>query len=179
MSWLSKEDKSELTKSGLLFLGNLVKEEIESQKAQKQQFLQAKNDGITMSEYDELYEQYDYYSSLVYNILKDSELNCNFKKTEIYFLEIIEILMFDEEYDYFEQIESFRKVIDNQVFLDSYEAAKKLREKRLDIEFEPIWNDYQKSLTEYNKQKEEYDKRTLSKLWKAEPIEPIKPERRK
>lgn len=87
--------------------------------------------------------------------------------------------MFDEEYDYFEQIESFRKVIDNQVFLDSYEAAKKLREKRLDIEFEPIWNDYQKSLTEYNKQKEEYDKRTLSKLWKAEPIEPIKPERRK
>lgn len=85
MSWLSKEDKSELTKSGLLFLGNLVKEEIESQKAQKQQFLQAKNDGITMSEYDELYEQYDYYSSLVYNILKDSELNCNFKKQKFIF----------------------------------------------------------------------------------------------
>ena len=86
MSWLSKEDKTELTKQGLLFLGNLVKEEIESNKIQKQNFLEAKNDGISLEEYDELYEQYDYYSDLVYNILNDSELEYNFKKTEVYFL---------------------------------------------------------------------------------------------
>ena len=40
---------------------NLVKEEIESNKVQKQNFLEAKNDGITIKEYDELYDKYDYY----------------------------------------------------------------------------------------------------------------------
>lgn len=179
MSWLSKEDKTELTKQGLLFLGNLVKEEIESNKVQKQNFLEAKNNGITIEEYDELYEQYDYYSDLVYNILNDSELGYNFKKTEVYFLDIIKILMFDEEKDYFEQIQSFTKAIDNVEFINSYEEAIQLREKRLDKEFEPLLRDYNIKMQQYNKNMQEYNGRTLSKLWNNKPVEPVKPERRK
>ncbi len=179
MSWLSKEDKNELTKQGLLYLGNLVKEEIESNKAQKQNFIDAKNNGITNEEYDKLYEQYDYYSELVYNILNDSELGCNFKKTEIYFLEIIKILMFDEEHDYSEQIQSFTKAIDNMEFINSYEEAVQLRENRLDKEFEPILREYHINKQQYNQKMQEYNGRTLSKLWNDKPIEPIKPERRK
>lgn len=179
MSWLSKEDKTELTKQGLLFLGNLVKEEIESNKVQKQNFLEAKNDGITIKEYDELYDKYDYYSTLVHNLLKDAELNCQFKKTETIFLEVIEIIMFNEEKDYFEQIQSFTKAIDNNEFIKSYEEAIQLREKRLDKEFEAILRDYNVKMQQYNQKLKEYNDRTLSKLWNDKPIEPIKPERRK
>lgn len=179
MSWLSKEDKNELTKQGLLYLGNLVKDEIESNKAQKQSFIEAKNNGITDEEYDKLYEQYDYYSELVYNVLNDSELGCNLKKTEIYFLEIIKILMFDEEHDYSEQIQSFTKAIDNMEFINSYEEAIQLRDKRLEIEYQSLMNDYHVETQQYNQKLQEYNGRTLSKLWNDKPIEPIKPERRK
>lgn len=42
MSWLSKEDKSELTKQGLVFFGNIMKEQIENSKSEKAKFIEAK-----------------------------------------------------------------------------------------------------------------------------------------
>ena len=87
--------------------------------------------------------------------------------------------MFNKEKDYFEQIKIFTKVIDNVEFINSYEEAIQLREKRLDKEFEAILRDYNVEMQQYNQKLKEYNGRTLSKLWNDKPIEPIKPERRK
>ncbi|AIG30287.1 hypothetical protein IA01_07295 [Flavobacterium psychrophilum] len=180
MSWLSKEDKSELTKQGLVFFGNIMKEQIENSKSEKAKFIEAKEDGITIEEYNELYDDYDYFSSLVANLLNDAELECEFKKTEVYFLEIIRIIMFDLEKDHKEQIRSFTKAIDNIEFISSYENAIQEREKRLEDEYREILKDYHLKLQQYNQKLKDYNsKNFLSKAFADKPIEPIKPERRK
>lgn len=180
MGLLSKEDKSELTKQGLVFFGNLIKEEIENSKLVKEKFIEAKEDGITIEEYNELYDDYDYFSNLVANLLNDAELECEFKKTEVYFLEVIRIIMFDLENDHKEQIRSFTKAIDNLEFINSYENAIQEREKRLDDEYKEILKDYHIKLQQYNQQLKDYNsKNFLSKAFADKPIEPIKPVRRK
>lgn len=179
-NWGTQEQKGELMLLGASLLSGIISDISSDSKSSDEIIEEAKKDGkFSKLEYEFLEQKYKRYRGYVENIIGDTELGCQFKKTETYFLDIIWILMLDLESDYCEQIQSFTKIIDNVEFINSYEEAIRLREKRLDKEFESILRDYNVEMQQYNQKLKEYNGRTLSKFWNDKPIEPIKPERRK
>lgn len=180
-NWGTQEQKGEVLLMGASLLSGFISDIINDSKITENKIEEAKKDGkYSKQEYEYLEQEFKIYKGYVENILGDSELGCKFKKTETYFLEVVWIIMLDLESDYSELIRSFVNHIDNEGFVESFEAAKQQRENRLNKEFEPILKDYYIKLQLYNQKLKDYSsKNFLSKAFSDKPIEPIKPERRK
>lgn len=152
MSWGTKEQKGELLllglTAGLSFLDNLSKESNKYQKEAKENI-----NSIDKNELKRILEINEEYSTRIHNLLNDTELGCKFKKTEEIFLMIVEIIMLDLEYDYFEIIQNFTNSFDNEEFIKSHQLAVEHREKRLKEEYEDSLKVYQDSLLEYQEKK--------------------------
>lgn len=178
-NWGTQEQKGEVLLMGASLLSNIFTELSEHSKENSRKINQAKSDGkFTVAEYEFLEQEYLRYKSYTDNLFGDCELNVTYANTKTYFLDIIWIIMLDEENDYHEILDNFTNFIDNTNFIKSHEEAVLLREERLDKEFEPILNQYNLEMQQYEKKMKEYNSRTLSKLWNSKPIEPKMPVRR-
>ncbi|WP_268035063.1 hypothetical protein [Algoriphagus sp. PAP.12] len=172
MSWGTKEQKGELLllglTAGLSFLNNLSMESDKYQKEAKENI-----NSIDEKELKRILEINEEYSTRIYNLLNDTELGCKFKKTEEIFLMVIEIIMLDLEYDYYEIIQNFTNSFDNEDFIRSHELAIKLREKRLKEEYEENLKVYQESLLEYQEKKKSQS--FFKSIFGEALVEPMKP----
>ena len=177
MSWGTKEQKGELMNKGLegaLSLFSAIASESKSKRDN------AIADGqISKEEYDELYENFSEYKTRINNLLYDTELGCKLKSTEDIFLMIIEIIMFDLEYDYPEVIQNFTKIIDTEELVRGHELALKKRDERLEMEYQNELEVYNSEMLEYNnKIKEKKSKNFFARLVSEEIIAPTKPNKR-
>lgn len=177
MSWTTKEQKGEIAMMGLEAGLGLLQSWTEDTKRIKEKALE--DNKIDEKELSQLLEINEEYTTKVNNLLYDTELGCKFKRTEEIFIMIVEIIMLDLENDYTEIIENFTKAIDTEKFIESHDTAIKLREERLDKEYQDDLNEYQAQLIEYqNKIKEQKSKGFFKRLLAEEISEPQKPERR-
>ena len=97
MAWGTQEQKGDALLLGVNAITGFLSTRIANNEENKKQFIDAKKNGITQEEYDTLYNEYDYFSGLVNNLLGDAELGCKFKQTEEIFLAIMRIFLFDLE----------------------------------------------------------------------------------
>ena len=179
MAWGTQEQKGDALILGVNAIANILSSRIANNEENKKQLLDAKSNGVTVEEYTSLYEEYDYFSGLVGNLLEDSELGCKFKKTEEIFLDIMRIFLLDLEKDNREIIDNFTRVIDNEDFIKSHELAIQKREERLNKEFELIMKDYNEDIKEYRIQMADFNKKNVfSKMFATEPVKPETPIRR-
>lgn len=178
MSWGTKEQKGDLLKLGLESGLELFKQWTEENQRINEK---AKEDQkIDSEELNQILAINEEYTQKINNLLFDTDLGCEFKKTESFFLEIVEIIMLDLEDDYKELIQAFTKAIDNKEFIHDYEEAKKQRDIRLQKEYEKQLEVYQKELEIYNEKLEAQNKKGFfSRLMADEIEEPVKPELRK
>lgn len=179
MAWGTREQKGDAILIGVNAIVGILNSRIANNEENKKQLLNAKTNGVTQEEYDILYEEYEFFSGLVSNLLDDAELNCKFKRTEEIFLDIMRVFLLDLEKDNREIIDNFTRVIDSDEFIKSHEIAIKLREERLDKEFAEILKKHEIEMMEYRKKLEEHrSKNFFSKMFANEPTAPEKPTRR-
>lgn len=180
MAWGTQEQRGDALLLSVNTIASILTTRIANNEENKKQLINAKNDGVTIEEYNALYEEYEYFSGLVSNLLGDAELGCKFKRTEEIFLDIMRIFLLDQESDNREIIDNFTKVIDTEEFIKLHELAVKKREERLDKEHALKMEEYEIKMTDYRKSLEEYNsKNFLAKIFTAkEPLEPEMPIRR-
>ena len=133
MAWGTQEQKGDALLLGVNAITGFLSTRIANNEENKKQFIDAKKNGITQEEYDTLYNEYDYFSGLVNNLLGDAELGCKFKQTEEIFLDIMRIFLFDLEKDNREIIDNFTRAIDSEEFIRLHLLAVKKREERFYI----------------------------------------------
>ena len=179
MDWGTQEQRGDELRLGVNAIAGILSTRIANNEENKKQLINAKANGVTQEEYDTLYEEYDYFSGLVSNLLGDAELGCKFKRTEEIFLDIMKIFLLDLEKDNREIIDNFTRAIDSEEFIKSHELAVRKREERLDKEHAEKMSDYEIEMTAYrNKLKEHQSKNFFSKIFAEEPIKPEEPIRR-
>lgn len=180
MAWGTREQKGDAILIGVNAIAGILNSRIANNEENKKQLLNAKTNGVTQEEYDILYEEYEFFSGLVSNLLDDAELNCKFKRTEEIFLDIMRVFLLDLEKDNREIIDNFTRVIDSDEFIKSHELAIQKREERLDKEHFNDIEAYEIEMNTYRIKLEEYNsKNFLSKIFTAkEPTAPEKPIRR-
>lgn len=179
MAWGTQEQKGDALILGVNTIANILTTRIANNEENKKQLINAKSNGVTQEEYDALYEEYDYFSGLVENLLGDAELGCKFKRTEEIFLDVMKIFLLDLEHDNREIINNFTKAIDSEEFINSHELALKKREERLDKEYSEKMKEYEIEMADYrNKLQEHKSKSFFSKIFADEPVQPEKPSRR-
>jgi len=147
MSFLSKNDKSQLVSMGAGMVQTLFNDFAEESRAKRQKALS--DNHISKEEYDDLYNQMLEYQSYVENIFNDTELGSKFRETEEHCLTIIRIIALDLEHDYHEVIQNFNRFIDNDEFIESHKQAMLKREDRLDEEYQMALQDYELELAEH------------------------------
>lgn len=178
MSWGTKQQKGDVLLASVNGAFSIFNSIAENSLNKKEQVLA--DDQVTKEEYEQLHSDFEEYKSKVDNILYDTELGCNLKRTEEIFIMVVKIIMFDLEYDYQEVIRNFTNAIDTEEFVKLHDVAVQKREQRLDEEHAINLNVYEEEMVLYNEKiKDKKSKSFLSRIFSSEEIiEPIKPERR-
>lgn len=177
MGIFTKEEKASIAFAGIDAGLKLFDDYRETSKIKRKKDIE---DGkIDISEYNRVCGELEDHQEMIYNLISDTELNSNLRRTEEIFVSIIKIIMFDLEFDNLEVIENLNKFIDNEDFINGHDIAVKKREERLDDEYVKLLKEYEIEVDEYKLRLEERkSKGFFSKLFSEEIVKPIRPERR-